>query len=63
MGGVAQLGHPVSVRTIVDVDPRGYDWGLAAGGHPHYAFPTFDELVRVTAGEAPEVGRGALRVR
>ena len=29
----------------------------AAGGHPHYVFPTsYDELLRITAGEAAEIG-------
>jgi len=29
----------------------------AAGGHPHYVFPTsFAELLRVTGGEALDIG-------
>ena len=57
IGGVAPVGHPVALRTIVDVDLARYDVIWAAGGHPHYVFPTtYDELLRVTAGEAAEVG-------
>ena len=27
------------------------------GGHPHYVFPTsYDELLRITGGEAAEIG-------
>ena len=57
IGGVAPVGHPRPLRTIVDVDLARYDVVWAAGGHPHYVFPTtYDELLRITAGEAAEVG-------
>jgi prolyl-tRNA editing enzyme YbaK/EbsC (Cys-tRNA(Pro) deacylase) len=57
IGGVAPVGHPKPLRTIVDVDLSRYPVVWAAGGHPHYVFPTtYDELLRVTAGEAAEVG-------
>jgi len=57
IGGVAPVGHPKPLRTIVDVDLARYDVVWAAGGHPHYVFPTtYDELLRITAGEAAEVG-------
>ena len=57
IGGVAPVGHPRPLRTIVDVDLARYDVVWAAGGHPHYVFPTsYHELLRVTAGEAAEVG-------
>jgi prolyl-tRNA editing enzyme YbaK/EbsC (Cys-tRNA(Pro) deacylase) len=57
IGGVAPVGHPRPLRTLVDVDLARYDVVWAAGGHPHYVFPTtYDELLRVTAGEAAEVG-------
>ena len=59
IGGVAPVGHPKPLRTIVDVDLARYDVVWAAGGHPHYVFPTtYDELLRITAGEAAEVGEG-----
>lgn len=57
IGGVAPLGHPKRIRTIVDVHLASWDTVWAAGGHPHYVFPTsFDELVRITEGEPLDVG-------
>ena len=56
-GGVAPVGHPEPLRTIVDIALSRYDVVWAAGGHPHYVFPTsYDELLRITAGEAAEIG-------
>lgn len=57
IGGVAPVGHPEPLRTMVDIALSRYDEVWAAGGHPHYVFPTsYDELLRITAGEAAEVG-------
>ena len=57
IGGVAPVGHPEPLRTVIDVALSQYDEVWAAGGHPHYVFPTsYDELLRITAGEAAEVG-------
>jgi prolyl-tRNA editing enzyme YbaK/EbsC (Cys-tRNA(Pro) deacylase) len=57
IGGVAPVGPPHPLRTIVDIALSRYDEVWAAGGHPHYVFPTsYDELLRITAGEAAEVG-------
>ena len=54
---MAPVGHPEPLRTIVDIALAQYDEVWAAGGHPHYVFPTsYDELLRITAGEAAEVG-------
>jgi prolyl-tRNA editing enzyme YbaK/EbsC (Cys-tRNA(Pro) deacylase) len=56
-GGVAPIGHPAPLRTIVDIDLAQFNEVWAAGGHPHYVFPTsFDELVRITAGTPADVG-------
>ena len=56
-GGVAPIGHPAPLRTIVDIDLGEFDEVWAAGGHPHYVFPTsFDELVRITGGTPADVG-------
>lgn len=56
IGGVAPLGHPKPVRTLVDTALGGYDEIWAAGGIPHAVFPTtYDELVRVTAGTPVDV--------
>ena len=55
--GVAPVGHPELLRTIVDIALLRYDKVWAAGGHPHYVFSTtYDELLRITAGEAAEIG-------
>lgn len=59
IGGVAPVGHPAPLRTIVDTHLATWDEVWAAGGHPHYVFPTtFDELVRITGGTAVAVGVG-----
>jgi prolyl-tRNA editing enzyme YbaK/EbsC (Cys-tRNA(Pro) deacylase) len=51
IGGVAPVGHPTRLRTLVDVDLAKYPQIWAAGGVPHAVFPTtFDELVRLTDG-------------
>ncbi len=56
IGGVAPLGHPKPVPTLVDtaLAPYGEIW--AAGGIPHAVFPTtYAELVRITAGTPADV--------
>jgi prolyl-tRNA editing enzyme YbaK/EbsC (Cys-tRNA(Pro) deacylase) len=56
IGGVAPVGHPAPVRTLVDVALAGYGEVWAAGGIPHAVFPTtYDELLRLTAGTPAEV--------
>ncbi|MFB6395778.1 YbaK/EbsC family protein [Polymorphospora lycopeni] len=56
IGGVAPLGHPKPVRTLVDKALAGYGEVWAAGGVPRAVFPTtYDELVRITAGTPAEV--------
>jgi prolyl-tRNA editing enzyme YbaK/EbsC (Cys-tRNA(Pro) deacylase) len=56
IGGVAPVGHPARLRTLVDRDLAQYDEVWAAGGIPHAVFPTtFDELVSVTGGEPADV--------
>jgi len=56
IGGVAPLGHPKSLRTLVDLDLAQYDEIWAAGGVPQAVFPiTYAELVRVTSGEPATV--------
>ncbi|WP_028048328.1 YbaK/EbsC family protein [Cellulomonas sp. URHD0024] len=57
IGGVAPVGHPARVETIVDVALADYPQVWAAGGTPHTIFPTtFEELVRITGGRALVVG-------
>jgi prolyl-tRNA editing enzyme YbaK/EbsC (Cys-tRNA(Pro) deacylase) len=56
IGGVAPVGHPQPLRTIVDRALADYDEVWAAGGIPHAVFPsTFAELVAVTGGEPADV--------
>src|SRR5215831_842175 len=51
IGGVAPVGHPEPLRTLVDTWLEPYDVVWAAGGHAHTVFPTsFAELVRITSG-------------
>ena len=57
IGGVAPVGHPAPIRTLVDAWLARYDVVWAAAGHPHAVFPTsFDELLRITGGVPAEVG-------
>ncbi|MET0787698.1 MAG: YbaK/EbsC family protein [Cellulomonas sp.] len=57
IGGVAPVGHPGRLETVVDVALADYPQVWAAGGTPHTVFPTtFDELVRITGGAALVVG-------
>ena len=56
IGGVAPVGHPAPIPTLVDTWLEKYDVVWAAAGHPHAVFPTsFAELVRVTGGTPADV--------
>jgi prolyl-tRNA editing enzyme YbaK/EbsC (Cys-tRNA(Pro) deacylase) len=56
IGGVAPLGHPKPVRTLVDTALTGYDEIWAAGGVPQAVFPTtYAELLRITSGAPADV--------
>jgi prolyl-tRNA editing enzyme YbaK/EbsC (Cys-tRNA(Pro) deacylase) len=56
IGGVAPVGHPKPLRTLVDVWLFTFDVVWAAAGHPHTVFPTtYDELLRITGGTPAEV--------
>ena len=51
IGGVAPVGHPQPLRTLVDRALAQHPVVWAAAGHPHAVFPTsFDELVKLTGG-------------
>lgn len=51
IGGVAPVGHPGPVRTVVDTALEQDDVVWAAGGVPHAVFPTtYAELLRITGG-------------
>lgn len=57
IGGVAPIGHPSAIRTVVDIALAAHREVWAAAGHHRYVFPThYDELLRITAGTAAEVG-------
>jgi prolyl-tRNA editing enzyme YbaK/EbsC (Cys-tRNA(Pro) deacylase) len=56
IGGVAPVGHPAPIRTLVDKWLAGHEVVWAAGGHPHTIFPTsYEELVRITGGTPTDV--------
>jgi prolyl-tRNA editing enzyme YbaK/EbsC (Cys-tRNA(Pro) deacylase) len=58
IGGVAPVGHPSPIRTLVDTWLDKYDEIWAAGGHPHTVFPTsYAELIRITNGTPADVGK------
>ena len=59
IGGVAPVGHPEPIGTLVDITLARHEQVWAAAGHPHTVFPTtYDELLRITAGTAAEVDAG-----
>jgi prolyl-tRNA editing enzyme YbaK/EbsC (Cys-tRNA(Pro) deacylase) len=56
IGGVAPVGHPSPLRTLVDRALEQYDEVWAAGGVAHAVVPlTYAELVKVTDGEPADV--------
>jgi prolyl-tRNA editing enzyme YbaK/EbsC (Cys-tRNA(Pro) deacylase) len=57
IGGVAPIGHPVPLRTLVDRQLADHPVVWAAAGSPHSVFPTsYDELVTLTGGAPAVVG-------
>ncbi len=60
IGGVAPVGHPAPIRTLVDTALESYEQVWAAAGHPHSVFPTtYAELLRLTAGQPADVAARA----
>lgn len=56
IGGVAPVGHPAPLTTLVDTALSAYDVVWAAAGHAHAVFATsYDELLRITAGRPAQV--------
>ncbi len=56
IGGVAPVGHPQPIPTIVDRALADFDQLWAAGGIPHAVFPlTYRELLLLTAGRELDV--------
>jgi prolyl-tRNA editing enzyme YbaK/EbsC (Cys-tRNA(Pro) deacylase) len=57
IGGVAPVGHPSPIRTLVDCALAEFDELWAAGGIPDAVFPlTYEELLKLTGGEEADVG-------
>lgn len=51
IGGVAPVGHPSPVRTVIDAALAGYETIWAAAGTPHTVMPlTFEQLTTLTGG-------------
>ena len=60
IGGVAPVGHPTALTTVVDEHLGDFDVVWAAAGTPHAVFPTrYDELVRICSGVPAEVAATA----
>lgn len=56
IGGVAPVGHPTGVRTLIDRWLAQHETVWAAAGHPHAVFPTtFTELLSMTGGAPVDV--------
>jgi len=56
IGGVAPVGHPKQLRTLVDRWLADHDVVWAAAGHSHSVFATsYDELLKLTGGEPVDV--------
>ena len=52
VGGVAPVGHPAPLRTVVDLDLAAFPLLWAGGGDHHTMFSaTYDDLVRLTGGQ------------
>jgi prolyl-tRNA editing enzyme YbaK/EbsC (Cys-tRNA(Pro) deacylase) len=56
IGGVAPVGHPAPIPTLVDSWLARHDQVWAAAGHPYTVFPTmYDELLGLTGGQSVDV--------
>ncbi|SDT20397.1 YbaK/EbsC family protein [Microlunatus soli] len=57
IGGVAPVGHPAPLPTVIDIALADYPQLWAAGGTPHTLFAmTYDELIAITGGRVEQVG-------
>jgi prolyl-tRNA editing enzyme YbaK/EbsC (Cys-tRNA(Pro) deacylase) len=57
IGGVAPVGHPAPLTTLVDSHLATFDVLWAAAGTPRAVFPTsYDELCQLTGGRPAAVG-------
>jgi len=52
IGGVAPLGHPAPIRTLIDETLAGFPQVWAAAGHPHTVFPIeYGQLLAATGAQ------------
>lgn len=52
IGGVAPIGHPAPIRTLIDETLAEHAQIWAAAGHPHTVFPTtYAQLIELTGAE------------
>jgi len=59
VGGVAPVGHPQPIRTLIDADLQAHATLWVAGGTPNTVMPlSFDQLVRLTGGQVVTVTPG-----
>lgn len=57
IGGVAPVGHPRPLTTLVDIALERHEVVWAAAGHAKSVFPTtYADLLAVTGGRAAELG-------
>ncbi|MBO0811456.1 MAG: YbaK/EbsC family protein [Microlunatus sp.] len=57
IGGVAPVGHPEPLETIIDASLADHDPLWVAGGTPHTILPlSYAELVEITSGREEQVG-------
>ncbi len=57
VGGVAPIGHPAPLRSVIDVDLAGYERLWAGAGLVHAMFwATYDELLALTGATPARVG-------
>lgn len=57
VGGVAPVGHPVPIRTIIDLWLDRHPRVWAGAGLPHTVFSTtFAKLIKLTNGEGADIG-------
>lgn len=57
IGGVAPVGHPQAIRTVVDASLADYPQVWTAAGTPRTVMPlTFDQLVELTGGTTARIG-------
>jgi prolyl-tRNA editing enzyme YbaK/EbsC (Cys-tRNA(Pro) deacylase) len=56
VGGVAPVGHPTRLRTVVDVALAAFPLLWAGGGDHHTMFSaTYEDLLRITSGQEAAV--------